>query len=346
MPAEPPSSAAGRKQEASIIFSLEALMKSAAPAPDKSPKDDEIDQQLWDMHAVTPIFGTAQDQALLTTPLEPPPRSSAVDSMTVSSHQPGGRRWPLLLALGAGAAVALGGFGFWSLRSSASAVADRGSETERVGTADGIAPAAASSTARAGNGAPAGDVPAQPVAAVAPAAGKVPAENPSASAPAAAGTPSEETPAAAATSPGAGEPRPAEAATAALESGSPAPSTHAEPEPAKQKERKEPKERAASSRSTHARAPSKLEPFDRSAAVNALNAAAAKAESCPHTGGGKGKVQLTFGTNGRVSSAQIVEGPFASGTAVGKCALRHFHAARIPPFSGSAVTVAKSFKLL
>ena len=58
-------------------ISLEALMKSAAPTPSKQPdKDEEIDAQLWNMQAETPLFGTAQDQALLTTPMEPPPRSS------------------------------------------------------------------------------------------------------------------------------------------------------------------------------------------------------------------------------------------------------------------------------
>jgi hypothetical protein len=350
VPAEPSSSSAsGRKQEASIIFSLEALMKSAAPAPDKSPKDDEIDQQLWDMHAVTPIFGTAQDQALLTTPLEPAPRSSSVDSMTVSSHQPGGRRWPLLLALGAGAAVALGGFGFWSLRSSASAsasIADRTVGTERVGTGNGVVPAAATPGSPASNGAPVGEalaVTTQPSVAGAPAPGNVTAETaaPATAALAAAGTGSGATPVAVPNA-GAGEATPGQAAPAALKTADSAPSTSAEPAPSKQKE---PREHAAVSRSTRVKAPAKLEPFDKSAAVSALNAAATKAESCPHTGGGKGKVQLTFGTNGKVSSAEIVEGPFAASTPAGKCALRHFHAAKVPPFSGSAVTVAKSFKL-
>jgi hypothetical protein len=74
-----------------------------------------------------------------------------------------------------------------------------------------------------------------------------------------------------------------------------------------------------------------------------LSTAASKAGSCGGTSG-KGKVQLTFTPSGRVSSALLTEGPFA-GTPAGKCALKHFKAARVPPFSGAAQTVAKSFKI-
>jgi hypothetical protein len=89
-----------------------------------------------------------------------------------------------------------------------------------------------------------------------------------------------------------------------------------------------------------------LAPFDTQAARDALNTASSKAADCRQEGGatGKGKVQLTFATTGRVSSASIVEGPFA-GTAPGNCALRHFRAAHVPPFSGTPQTVAKSFKI-
>ena len=84
-------------------------------------------------------------------------------------------------------------------------------------------------------------------------------------------------------------------------------------------------------------------PFNVGAAKDALNAAAAKAGTCIGTSG-KGKVQLTFATTGKVSSAQLTEGPFA-GTTAGKCALRHFKAAKVPPFAGTPQTVAKSFKI-
>jgi hypothetical protein len=79
------------------------------------------------------------------------------------------------------------------------------------------------------------------------------------------------------------------------------------------------------------------------AAKSALNTAATQAGSCAGTSG-KGKVQLTFAPSGKVSTAQLTDGPFA-GTPAGKCALKHFKAAHIPPFSGTPQTVAKSFKI-
>jgi hypothetical protein len=84
-------------------------------------------------------------------------------------------------------------------------------------------------------------------------------------------------------------------------------------------------------------------PFNVEAAKNALNTAATKAATCAGTSG-KGKVQLTFAPSGKVSAAQITDGPFA-GTPAGKCALKHFRAAHIPAFSGTPQTVAKSFKI-
>ena len=85
--------------------------------------------------------------------------------------------------------------------------------------------------------------------------------------------------------------------------------------------------------------------FDKGAAIKALSAAASQAAGCGAGGApGKGKIQVTFAPSGKVSDAQLVEGPFAGSTA-GKCALRHFRAAKVPAFSGAPVTVAKSFKV-
>jgi hypothetical protein len=103
-PQPDPNPASERKKEASILFSLESLMK-AAPASEKAEQPDE---HLWNMRAEAPLFGTAQDHALLTTPLDPPPRSAAMDSMTMSSRRPNGvRLWPLLLAVVGGCGVIL-----------------------------------------------------------------------------------------------------------------------------------------------------------------------------------------------------------------------------------------------
>jgi predicted Zn finger-like uncharacterized protein len=87
-------------------------------------------------------------------------------------------------------------------------------------------------------------------------------------------------------------------------------------------------------------------PFDVGAAKAALAAAAANAAGCRKPGGptGSGRVQLTFGTSGRVSSASVVSGPFG-GTAVGGCIVSGFRNARVPAFTGTPQTVSKSFSV-
>ena len=87
-------------------------------------------------------------------------------------------------------------------------------------------------------------------------------------------------------------------------------------------------------------------PFDTGAAKAALAQAASLAGSCGSSGGptGIGKVQVTFRPSGRVSTATVVSGPFG-GTTVGSCVARTFRRARVPEFSGSPVTVAKSFSI-
>src|SRR5688572_12949647 len=107
VPDAPTSSA--RKPEASIMFSLEALMKAnQAPAKPGGGADD-ASNQLWNMQAAEPLFGTAADEALLTTPLKMEPAQS-MDSMTLPSETPNARRWwPIALAATAGLALAAGG---------------------------------------------------------------------------------------------------------------------------------------------------------------------------------------------------------------------------------------------
>jgi len=83
-------------------------------------------------------------------------------------------------------------------------------------------------------------------------------------------------------------------------------------------------------------------PFDRAAAKLALSSAAEAARACKSAGGptGDGRVAVTFGNSGRVTSAAIQGGPLA-GTAVGACIAARFQALQVPAFGGASVTVAK-----
>ena len=85
-------------------------------------------------------------------------------------------------------------------------------------------------------------------------------------------------------------------------------------------------------------------PFNKSAAISALSSAAANAAGCKVPGGptGSGKAIVTFAPSGRVTSANVSGGKFG-GSSVGGCVASRFRGARVPPFSGSPVTVSKSF---
>lgn len=88
------------------------------------------------------------------------------------------------------------------------------------------------------------------------------------------------------------------------------------------------------------------QPFSKAAAVGALGAAAGSAGSCKKLGGptGAGRVTVTFATSGRVTTANVTGSPYA-GTSVGGCVASIFRKAKVPPFSGSPVTVSKSFAI-
>ena len=304
-PAEDPTS--GRKAEASMMFSLESLMK-ANSAPSESKQDEVSPEQLWSMQSSTPLFGTEYDQALLTTPLKR--ELTSMESMTVPSRRPPVRRLlPLVLAI-AGGSAALAGVGWWAFgptesEASPSAEVAAVEPTATPEPAPEVKPVAGSE--------PTAPVPA-PVEKVAEA---------------------EAAPAEAAAQ---AEAQPPEAATNE-------PADDAETPDAAKSTKKKSTKRGASSRPAATAAPtsSAKAPFNTAAARDALSAAAARAAGCKGTSG-TGKIQLTFATSGKVSSAQIVAGPFG-GTAAGKCALRHFKAAKVPAFSGSPQTVAKSFKV-
>ena len=87
-------------------------------------------------------------------------------------------------------------------------------------------------------------------------------------------------------------------------------------------------------------------PFSKASAISALGAAASAAGSCKKPGGptGAGKATVTFAPSGRVTTATIAGGSYA-GTAVGGCVASVFRRAHLPAFSGSSVTVSKSFQI-
>jgi len=109
----------------------------------------------------------------------------------------------------------------------------------------------------------------------------------------------------------------------------------------------------ASGTSTTAKEPKKEEPvaagtapFSVSAAQVALTQAATNSAACKKPDGptGSGKVQVTFATSGRVTSATVAGPPFA-GTPVGGCVAGVFRKAKVPPYAGNPVTVSKSFSV-
>jgi predicted Zn finger-like uncharacterized protein len=92
--------------------------------------------------------------------------------------------------------------------------------------------------------------------------------------------------------------------------------------------------------------PADAPPFSKASAISALTAAASSAGSCKKPGGptGPGKATVTFAPSGRVTTATVAGGSYA-GTGVGGCVASVFRRAHVPPFSGSSVTVSKSFQI-
>ncbi len=84
-------------------------------------------------------------------------------------------------------------------------------------------------------------------------------------------------------------------------------------------------------------------PFDKNAAVTALQVASAQASSCRKAGdpSGMARVVVTFAPSGRVTSATVSGAPFA-GTQTGGCIASQFRSARVPAFEGALVTVTRS----
>lgn len=91
--------------------------------------------------------------------------------------------------------------------------------------------------------------------------------------------------------------------------------------------------------------PDQRSPLNRGAALAALGSAAASAAACKRPDGpsGSGSASVTFSSDGPVK-AVTVSAPFA-GTAVGQCVATVFRSAHVPPFSGSSITLPKSFQI-
>ncbi len=85
-------------------------------------------------------------------------------------------------------------------------------------------------------------------------------------------------------------------------------------------------------------------PFDRGAAAAALGGVNVASCKKPDGPTGQGHVKVTFGPDGGVQSAVVDGGPFP-GTPVGGCIAGKYRGARVPAFSGSPVTVGKSFTI-
>jgi serine/threonine protein kinase len=86
-------------------------------------------------------------------------------------------------------------------------------------------------------------------------------------------------------------------------------------------------------------------PLNRGAALAALGSAASAAAACKREGGpsGSGSASVTFSPDGPVKSVSVSP-PFA-GTAVGQCVSAAFRGVHVPPFTGSSITLPKSFKI-
>jgi predicted Zn finger-like uncharacterized protein len=115
---------------------------------------------------------------------------------------------------------------------------------------------------------------------------------------------------------------------------------------AEEDEKKKKEAEAASAAGTPAAGGGGDKPFDRGAASAALGAAAGAAQSCKKADGptGSGRVSVTFAPSGNATTANV-EGPPFAGTSVGGCVAAKFRAAKVPPFSGGAFRVGKSFTI-
>jgi serine/threonine protein kinase len=91
--------------------------------------------------------------------------------------------------------------------------------------------------------------------------------------------------------------------------------------------------------------PSDRGPFSRGAATSTLASAAQRAQACKSADGptGAGRVSVTFSPDGPANNVSVAA-PFA-GTGVGACVASAYRSAKVPAFTGSAVTLPHSFRI-
>jgi serine/threonine protein kinase len=91
--------------------------------------------------------------------------------------------------------------------------------------------------------------------------------------------------------------------------------------------------------------PSERSAFSVGSARAALASATSRSTACKTSDGpsGAGRVTVTFSPDGPVSSVSVAP-PFG-GTGVGSCVSAAFRSARVPPFTGSPVTLSQSFRI-
>jgi predicted Zn finger-like uncharacterized protein len=311
----------GARNESSVLFSLDALVKQEQkPAAKKASaaKQDDAAAILMGTdsgpssiaNVGTGSFGSAFAAPDFNAPvLAPPLEVSASDALELPAA---GKKKGMGLWIGIAAVLALAG----------------------GAVATGLPAKLAGNTAPA----PTPTVAPAPPAAAAPAPEVSAAATDPSAAPAASAGPVAATGGAAAVPGGTTAPTPTTAPTTTATAAAATPGTPTTPA--------KPSETAAKpDKPSEAPAASDAPPFDKAAAISALSAAAGNAQSCktPDGPSGSGKVSITFMPSGRATNTQV-SGDLA-GTAVGGCVARLFRGAKIPPFSGDAVTVSKSFSV-
>jgi predicted Zn finger-like uncharacterized protein len=325
----------GARNENSVLFSLDALKAgfsgAAAPAAQAKNKgsspprrgatgrndtseDDPFGLGSAGSATAAPMFSLADNSALLTAPAppEPPPKPVIVYAESGSAAPAASSKKGLIIGIiavllvgGAGGAYALSAKKEKEEALQAAAAAAASAEKARE---DERTARAAEERAREEQKAAEAHAQAAPPATAGEAANKPPEE------------------------------KAAEASKAATPGSAAGAKKEAAP---KKEDTTKPKDTAAP-----AAAAGGDQPFNKSAAISALGAASNGAASCKKLGGptGSGKVTVTFANSGRVTSANVNGGPFA-GTSVGGCVASLFRKAKVPPFSGSPVTVSKSFAI-
>jgi predicted Zn finger-like uncharacterized protein len=305
----------GARNETSVLFSLDSLIKQEQAAKPARQRPARIDEALLvDTGPSLPGgggFAPALAAPDFTAPISaPPPPPLQTAEPVYYPRADNSRKWMMLTAV----VVLMSGVGFAWMSGSLRGL--------------GLGPAPA--------------VPLPPVPSV-PVASAVPTSAPTQSAtaePSASAAASASAPAASAPS--------APAAPRAPMAASPTPRPQvASPSPAQARPAPQ-----ATAEETEAAAPTPAPApapaggggdFDAAAAKTALTAAAGNASSCKEPGGatGNGRVSITFAPSGRPTSVAVT-GDLA-GTTVGSCVARLFRQTRVPAFSGDPVTVAKGF---